>query len=66
MAGKRSATVNRETGETKISVALSLDGTGKSVRHVKIRSIDELVARSEAIRSLLRDASLLGEKKTAE
>jgi len=30
MAGKRSATVTRETGETKISVALSLDGTGKS------------------------------------
>jgi imidazoleglycerol-phosphate dehydratase len=29
MAGKRSATVNRETGETKISVALSLDGSGK-------------------------------------
>lgn len=30
MAGKRSATVNRETGETKISVSFSLDGTGKS------------------------------------
>lgn len=30
MAGKRSATVNRETGETKIKATLSLDGTGKS------------------------------------
>ena len=30
MAGKRSATITRETGETRISVALSLDGTGKS------------------------------------
>jgi imidazoleglycerol-phosphate dehydratase len=30
MTGKRSATINRETGETKISVTLSLDGTGKS------------------------------------
>jgi imidazoleglycerol-phosphate dehydratase len=30
MAGRRSAIINRETGETKISVALSLDGTGKS------------------------------------
>ncbi|MEA1958129.1 MAG: imidazoleglycerol-phosphate dehydratase HisB [Chloroflexota bacterium] len=29
MAGKRSATVNRKTGETKIIVALSLDGSGK-------------------------------------
>ncbi|MFA5054904.1 MAG: imidazoleglycerol-phosphate dehydratase HisB [Dehalococcoidia bacterium] len=30
MAGKRSATITRETGETKIKVTLSLDGTGKS------------------------------------
>lgn len=29
MTKKRSATVTRETGETKISVALSLDGSGK-------------------------------------
>ncbi len=28
-AKKRTATISRETGETKISVALSLDGTGK-------------------------------------
>ena len=29
MAGKRSATITRETGETKIKVTLSLDGQGK-------------------------------------
>jgi imidazoleglycerol-phosphate dehydratase len=29
MAGKRSASITRETGETKIKVTLSLDGTGK-------------------------------------
>ena len=29
MAGKRSATITRETGETKVKVTLSLDGQGK-------------------------------------
>lgn len=30
MATQRSATINRETGETKISLTLNLDGTGKA------------------------------------
>ena len=37
-----------------------LDGTGKDLRHVKCRSVEE--TRSEKLKSLLRDATLLDQK----
>lgn len=36
-----------------------LKGTGSSVRHVKVRSMDELGERSHAIRALLQEAARL-------
>lgn len=39
-----------------------LEGTGSSVRHVKIRSLDELRVRREAIRSLLQAAAGLPQR----
>ena len=38
-----------------------VEGTGKSVRHVKIRSVEELGVRREAIRCLLQEAARLNE-----
>ncbi|NLG09080.1 MAG: DUF1801 domain-containing protein [Deinococcales bacterium] len=37
-----------------------LEGSGKSLRHVKVRSAEELAERAAAIRSLLVQASRLG------
>lgn len=37
-----------------------LEGTGKSVRHVKLRSLEELSTRGSSIRRLLQEAVSLG------
>ena len=43
--GKRSATVTRETRETKISVELDIDGTGKFEVKTGIRMLDHLLTQ---------------------
>ena len=43
MAGKRSVSVTRETGETRISVVLSLDGKGKSSINTGSKMFDHML-----------------------
>ena len=42
-----------------------LEGTGAAVRHVKLRSLDELAARREPLRDLLRAAARLNGAQAA-
>ena len=42
-----------------------LEGTGASVRHVKLRSVDDLVARRGALVRLLKTAAGLGHTQTS-
>lgn len=43
-----------------------LEGTGASVRHVKVGSVDELAAKRESIRRLLAAASRMNEQQTVQ
>jgi len=45
MEGNRSAIVERETGETNISLQLAIDGTGKQEIHTSIKMLDHFLSQ---------------------